>query len=75
MSCTLLRDELSGWLQQRELSQVIFDAYFPERNGAQEDLVLRAAAATDAGNLASPDTSQRNSQVSSRILICLQTSA
>jgi hypothetical protein len=28
---------------------------------------LRTAAATDAGNFASPDTSQRNSQVSSRI--------
>jgi hypothetical protein len=77
MFCTLLRDELSGWLRQWKFSEVMFDGDLPERNGAQVNLVLRIAnrRGTDAGNLASPDTSQRNSQVSSRILICLPTSA
>ena len=77
MQLALLRDELRGRLWQRQFAEAVLDGNFPKRNGAQKNRLAgsRTAAETAADNLASPDTSQRNSQVSKRIFIYLQTSA
>ena len=77
MFFALLRDELCGRLRQGKFAETVFDGDFPERNGAQENLIVRVAyrGGKRGGQFGVPDTSQRNSQVSSRIFICLQTSA
>ena len=39
----LLRDELRGRLRQGQFAEAVFDGDLPERNGAQEDLIIRVA--------------------------------
>jgi hypothetical protein len=43
MFFALLRNKLRGRLRQGQFAKAVFDGDFPERNGTQEDLVVRVA--------------------------------
>lgn len=43
MFFALLRDELCGRLRQGKFAETVFDGDFLERNGAQENLIVRVA--------------------------------
>ena len=77
MFLTLRRDELGRWLRQRKFAEAVLDGNFQKRHGAEKNLIVQIAncSSKGSGQFAPPETSQRNSQVSSRILICLRTSA